>query len=106
MTLKDLLDKLFVMKANFTRGYVAMGYTFCVYETGEVHILNTLGRALCGHSTINRLNCYEIGIYVDEYKAKSFKNLALEEALNVAKSLQTLGIDICGQCVASLYSNE
>ena len=104
---RDFLDKLFVRKTNFIRGSVAMDYTFCVYSpTGEVHILNTLGRALCGHSTINRLNCYEIGIYVDVYKVVSFENLALEEALNVAKSLQTLGIGICGQCVASLYSNE
>ena len=84
-----------------------MDYTFCVYSpTGEVHILNTLGRALCGHSTINRLNCYEIGIYVDVYKVVSFENLSEYEALAVAHSLQVLGINICGDCVKSLYKNK
>ena len=65
-----------------------MDYTFCVYKkTEEVHILDFRGEALCGHSIINKLNCYEIGIYVNDHKAISFKNLSLEKALNVAKSL-------------------
>jgi len=39
-----------------------MDYTFCVYKkTGEVHILDSIGTALCGKQ-INEYNCEEIGI--------------------------------------------
>ena len=113
LTLKDLLDKLFVTKANFTRGYVAMSYTFCFYKnTGEVHIVDDCGDALCGLIEVNNSNCKAMGIWIDTDKPdivitiKLLEKLSECEALAVAHSLQVLGINICGQCVASLYRNE
>jgi len=83
-----------------------MRYTFCVYSpTGEVHILNTLGRALCGRWIINPWTCRKIGICIG-YSTYYLTNLWDYEALAVAHSLQVLGINICGDCVKSLYKNK
>jgi len=85
-----------------------MSYTFCVYnETGEVHILDSIGTALCGKIKINKYNCEEIGIYINKTKFKPFKNLSEDEAIAVAHSLQVLsGINICANCVRTLYRNK
>ena len=91
-----------------------MGYTFCVYETGVVHILDD-GWALCGK--IDEESCKKMGIWkitsTDAEgkrrlkKIKLLENLSKSEAIAVAHSLQVLsGINICGSCVASLYRNE
>jgi len=83
-----------------------MDYTFCIYkETGEVHILDFIGKALCGK--IEEGNCEEIGIYINETKFKPFKNLSECEAIAVAHSLQVLSdINICANCVRTLYRNK
>ena len=93
-----------------------MGYTFCVYEnTGEVHIVDDRGNALCRLIKVNS-NCKEIGIWKIKYFdkqgtpwldiIKKLVNLSECEALAVAHSLQVLGINICGDCVKSLYKNN
>jgi len=93
-----------------------MDYTFCVYETGEVHIVDDLGNALCGLIVVNNSNCKAMGIWkikdIDKRGIlwldiiKELANLSEYEALAVAHSLQVLGINICGDCVKSLYKNK
>ena len=94
-----------------------MDYTFCVYEkTGEVHIVDDWGDVLCGLIKVSNSNCKEMGIWkikgIDKRGIlwldiiKKLANLSEYEALAVAHSLQVLGVNICGDCVKSLYKNK
>jgi len=79
-----------------------MGYEFRIHDDNEVHIFENRSEfSICGR--VSRDDTKELGIYEGSLKKFPFSDLWRGQAQELASTLESLGIDVCGTCVSRVF---